>query len=340
MIIPKKRLFLDYLPKGYFLDLDNQEDLFSYLKNKEWFTPDEQIIKVNKAGEGNMNFTIRIQTTKKSYILKQARPWVEKFPEIEAPIQRNYVEKAFYDQVAQDEFLATQMPKVLQDDKESCLLLMEDLGKGKDYLELYQGKKITDQETEQLFHILKRLHALKVHDSQSFLNDRMRELNHAHMFAIPFQNNNGLNLDQITPSLENIKAEIIEDQNLLKNINDLGERYLNSSSGSLLHGDFYPGSWLQTSSGIKVLDPEFCFLGEKEFDYGIMYAHLIIANQNLAMFETISHALNMSLLSRYAGVEILRRLLGYAQLPLKMDLQEKEKLIQRAIFLLNSSSTE
>ena len=114
MIIPKKQLFIDCLPQGYFLDLDNQGDLFSYLKNKAWFTPDEQLVNINKAGEGNMNFTVRIKTTKKSYILKQARPWVEKFPEIEAPIQRNYIEKAFYDQVAQDDFLATQMPKVLQ----------------------------------------------------------------------------------------------------------------------------------------------------------------------------------------------------------------------------------
>ncbi|HMQ10530.1 MAG TPA: phosphotransferase [Oligoflexia bacterium] len=335
MKTPNKRVFFDYLPKGYFLDLDDKADLFSYLKNKKWFKAEEQVTDVEKAGEGNMNCTMRIQTTKKSYILKQARPWVEKFPEIKAPIQRNYVEKAFYDQVAQNELLAAQMPKVLHDDKDSCLLLMEDLGKGTDYADLYKGKKITDQEIEQLFYILQHLHELEVEDNTVFLNEKMRQLNHAHMFIIPFQDNNGLDLDEITPGLESVKSKVITDKLLLKNINDLGQRYLTSNTGSLLHGDFYPGSWLQTSSGIKVLDPEFCFLGEKEFDYGIMYAHLIVADQDVSLFKTISNRINMSTLLNYAGVEILRRLLGYAQLPIQLDLKQKEQLIQQAITLLN-----
>src|SRR2546421_5684303 len=40
------------------------------------------------AGEGNMNYTLRIGTSERSFVMKQARPWVEKYPHIAAPWDR------------------------------------------------------------------------------------------------------------------------------------------------------------------------------------------------------------------------------------------------------------
>ena len=55
----------------------------------------------------------------------------------------------------------------------------------------------------------------------------------------------------------------------------VGDIYLSDDGGVLLHGDYYPGSWLKTDAGFRVIDPEFCFLGPPEFDLGVLAAHWI-----------------------------------------------------------------
>ena len=40
---------------------------------------------------------LRVQTAERSFILKQSRPWVEKYPAIPAPEERVLVEAAFYE---------------------------------------------------------------------------------------------------------------------------------------------------------------------------------------------------------------------------------------------------
>ena len=48
-----------------------------------------------------------------------------------------------------------------------------------------------------------------------------------------------------------------------------GERYLAEGS-TLLHGDYYPGSWMTVDDAVFVIDPEFSFKGFPEFDLGVM----------------------------------------------------------------------
>ena len=38
---------------------------------------------------------------------------------------------------------------------------------------------------------------------------------------------------------------------------------------TLLHGDYYPGSWMRVRERLYIIDPEFSFAGPKEFDLGI-----------------------------------------------------------------------
>ena len=59
-------------------------------------------------------------------------------------------------------------------------------------------------------------------------------------------------------------------------VRELGALYLQDGT-SLLHGDYFPGSWLQTAAGVRVIDPEFCFFGPPEFDVGVLLAHLHLA---------------------------------------------------------------
>ena len=91
------------------------------------------------------------------------------------------------------------------------------------------------------------------------------------MFALPLREANGLDLDAYTttPGLEAAVAPLRADAAYGQAVAALGERYLLGEGESLLHGDFFPGSFLQTAAGVRVIDPEFCFCGDAELDLGV-----------------------------------------------------------------------
>ncbi len=169
----------------------------------------------------------------------------------------------------------------------------------------------------------------------------MRALNHEHLFALPLRADNGLDLDAYTgtPGLAAVAAPLKKDADYAGVVAELGERYLHGAGGSLLHGDFYPGSFLRTGRGIRVIDPEFCFCGDAEYDLGVFAAHLLLAGEPAARAEEVlrlyrpSSGAGMSpeLARRYAGVEIMRRLIGVAQIPtLRADLARKHTLLAQS----------
>jgi len=58
-----------------------------YLRKQKWIKSTEKVLSLEKPGEGNMNFVLRVKTDQGSFIIKQARPWVEKFPQIPARLK-------------------------------------------------------------------------------------------------------------------------------------------------------------------------------------------------------------------------------------------------------------
>ncbi len=150
---------------------------------------------------------------------------------------------------------------------------------------------------------------------------------------------NGFDLDQIQPGLQALAMEYKNDKQLKIKAAALGRIYLQDGT-TLLHGDYYPGSWLSTWQGIKVIDPEFSFYGCPEFDLGVMIAHLMLAKQSsetiaLVRVNYFSDAsFNEDLLEAFIGIEIMRRIIGLAQLPLSLSLGEKELLLKRAYKML------
>ncbi len=161
----------------------------------------------------------------------------------------------------------------------------------------------------------------------------MRDLNHEHIFNFPFLEENGFDLDSIQPGLQEASIPYKTDSNLKQNIQVLGNRYL-AEGKVLMHGDFYPGSWLQVATGIKIIDPEFGGLGDAEFDLGVFLAHLDLSQQEEDLSRQVQNnytrQVDWSLVQQYRGVEILRRLIGIAQLPLSLSLDAKKTLLARA----------
>ena len=277
------------------------EEVLQFAQSQGWISG--TLVAAEPAGEGNMNRTLRLTTSDGSIVLKQATPFVAKYPHIGAPRNRDRIEAAFYRAVVNTS-VAAQMPIFLGHASENHLLAFEDLGPSSDcttaYVESNLGAKMPSLVTW-----LGALHQITA-EPPDFNNREMRKLNHEYIFIQPF---------------------IAKDESRLQSkAKQLGELYLANTNGPLLHGDFFPGSWLSTPNGLRIIDPEFTFRGPVEFDLGVLLAHLVFAGssfeilQNVLSYYDSGCIVDESLIRSFAGVEILRRLWGVAQLPtLPMD---------------------
>ena len=328
-------------PGVYFLDASDLPALAAYLAAGKRLRPDESLLAAEKAGEGNMNCTVRVRTSAGSFILKQSRPWLEKYPHIAAPFDRALIEARFYHLVASHEAVAGRMPRLLWSDESARTLALEDLGTASDFFPLYARQAtLPDAMLGELVDYLAALHRLapeRLQDRKALANQDMRALNHEHMFALPLREANGLDLDAYTgtPGLARAAASLRADAPYGQAVAALGERYLHGEGESLLHGDFFPGSFLQTAAGVRIIDPEFCFCGDAELDLGVLAAHLLLAGEPAVRAESIfafyraaGGSFSVGLARQYAGVEIMRRLIGVAQIPtLQVSLQRKLGLL-------------
>jgi len=327
----KKDRFFQVAPAGaFFLDAADPAGVTDYLATQSWLESGELLASVRLAGQGNMNYLVRVRTNFRTFILKQSRPWVEKYSEISAPFDRALSEARFYGLLAGTP-TAEFMPRLHWVDEESRILCLEDLGTCGDWSNLYGGARLSRFEQQQLLRFLSLLH----NERGLLANRGMRLLNHFHIFVFPFQKHNGLDLDGITPGLQRL-ADVIKTNNYLQDrVNELGKLYLEDGR-YLLHGDYFPGSWLRTKYGLKIIDPEFGFTGPREFDFGVLSAHLHIGGTTIEpsvsqIYYAHSKELDTRLVSAFAGVETLRRLLGVAQLPIAFDLERKRSLVEEAV---------
>lgn len=333
------------------LDAQQPADLQTYLIRKGWICEDEAIHQLSRPGEGNMNYTLRVETAVRSLIVKQARGYVEKYPSIAAPVERAVVEGRFYQKVAQNPALSQLMPTLLGLDEEQSVLVLDDLGLASDYTTIYQpDSKLHADDADQLVGYLSLLHAQfattepDLTAATTFANHAMRALNHAHIFELPFRPDNGFDLDAVQPGLRAVAQPFQHHDALRTAAQSLGECYLAGgqpgTSVTLLHGDFYPGSWLQTARGVRIIDPEFCFYGPAEFDLGVMLAHLHLARQDEALLTRVRtqyarpDGFSERLMEQFTGIEILRRLIGLAQLPLSLSVAEKAALLETGTALV------
>ena len=317
-----------------------------YLKEQQWITPEDKVLALEKPGEGNMNVVVRVKLEEGSLILKQSRPFVQKYPQIPAPIERVAIESRFYDLVSENEQLDTFLPGVIGYDETLYIFALEDLGAGADYTFLYQkGQAGVLSEIETAVKFLYELHG--IHFSEKEIDNfpdnlALRTLNHEHLFVYPYLLDNGFDLDTVQEGLQEVAMIYKQDEVLKKEIEQLGDQYL-SSGTTLLHGDFYPGSWLRVKNGFRVIDPEFCFFGPAEYDYGVMVAHLKMAQLPAATitaalkhYPTTGSDFNQKLANQFVGMEILRRIIGLAQLPLDLSLDERKNLLAEAAQLVKA----
>lgn len=329
------------------LTTDQPELLQRILREGGWIDSSEPIARLERAGQGNMNLVLRVTTPRRTLIVKQSRPWVEKYPNIAAPLDRSAHEARFYRAVQGSPNLSGRMPVLLGVVEQRSLIVLEDLGRSGDATPLYgdlRPKQSIEQVLLELAQWLAELHQMEIAENhlRDLENRELRLLNHRHIFVIPYAEPAAIDLDTVTPGLAEAARPIRGDERLQRAAQRLGERYLGSGR-SLLHGDFFPGSWLLTAGGVRVIDPEFCYMGPPEFDLGVMLAHLRMCRIHPGLIDTSLQryraggpTINGALVEAFAAAEVLRRLLGVAQLPLLRSLEEKLVLLNEAAQTLKS----
>jgi 5-methylthioribose kinase len=322
-------------PAFPWLDAADAVGVGEFLAARGWIEDDERVIACTRAGEGNMNLTLRVHTDRRSMVLKQARPWVEKYDHIEAPWDRSLSERWFYGRVAAIPEVARHTPRLLAADADARALLLEDLEGARDLADVYGGQRLEFEELDQLARVLRALHDGTADDPvRPGFNRAMRELNHAHCFVVPLDPATSLPLDRFEPGLEGLRLALASDGAVRAAAEQTGERY-RIEAGALVHGDYFPGSWLRTAAGIRIIDPEFCFQGDREIDVGCAVAHLVLARQPPAVAQRFLDtygpgACDPVMIARYAAMEVVRRLIGVAQLPIAPTRGWRGALLARA----------
>lgn len=332
---------------------DDPHGLESFLRERRWIQPHETVLAVASAGDGNMNCTLRAtigghRAESRSIVVKQSRPWVTKYPSIAAPVERTLSESRFYECVSGTSTVASAMPRLLGHDPPSFSLCLEDLADSTDMTDAYGQATLPLEEAATW---LGQLHTISIEsiDPESLANLELRRLNRDHVFVIPLGDQLPIDLDAITTGLESCRQELCRDDRLKRTAKLLAEQYVDPDSwkapnARLLHGDYYPGSFLRKKSRSDepldqreqffVIDPEFCFVGPAEFDLGVLLAHSIFCGHSQSDAAQLirsgygsSDSIDARLWQSYAGMEIIRRLLGVAQLPLDADLNQKREWI-------------
>ena len=113
-------------------------ELIQFFQENKIINKNEKILEIEKPGEGNMNLVLRIKTNERSFIVKQSREFVQKYPQILAPIERVEVEAYFYKTIEKNKILSDKMPRILAFYPAHYLLVLEDLGNNTDFTFLYQ----------------------------------------------------------------------------------------------------------------------------------------------------------------------------------------------------------
>ncbi|MGS0526225.1 hypothetical protein ACU8V7_14705 [Zobellia nedashkovskayae] len=138
--------------------------------------------------------------------------------------------------------------------------MLEDLGNCEDMTYIYDKQSISNGQLDRLIFILGLIHRKKA-PSNFPENMEMRQLNHQHVFELPFLEDNGFQLDDIQPGLQELSLQFKGDKKIKKVVKKVGKKYL-SPGNTLLHGDYYPGSWMTEADNLYIIDSgiRFCRL--------------------------------------------------------------------------------
>jgi S-methyl-5-thioribose kinase len=325
-------------------------NLPDYLRGLGLLAADE-FARVEPAGDGNINWVRRVRVGDRSFVVKQARLHLERFPEYQAPTERIVCEARYLETVRPLDRDAV-CPAVVRFDEGARVLVLEDLGDAQRLDSVLAGGGDVRGIAQRLARFLGAVHAATANDASlaaHFENDAMRRLHGDHIFDLPFQPN-----EFPLPAAVRARAEAIWRDGRLANVaREAYARYL-TRDGALVHGDVQAGNVLIAARGAVLLDAEIAHIGDPAFDLGTLFAHLwlpAVARGIASDVDAAIHAAWRAYASamtdvdaslhpravRYAAIEMLRRTLGAARVAAVEDPAAALRVVDFAVALLGVS---
>ncbi|MCP5059450.1 MAG: phosphotransferase [bacterium] len=304
----------------------SNEKLPDYMIRMGLFRPGQDI-HVEAAGDGNINWVRRAFVPgEASYIVKQARPALEKFPEYEVTTERLIFEAGYLDRVRPiDEDRVC--PEVVRFDADERVLVLEDLRNATRLDKALRDGRDVTVAMETLARFLARVHSATAEDpglAAAFQNDAMRRLHGDHIFVLPYEE-----AFPAPPATAKRAAELRADRELAAIARTAYEAYLRPV-GPLVHADVQARNILLEATGPRLLDAEISHAGDPAFDLGTLLAHLAMpaaargeAATAVPVLQAVSEAYRNERgaeaappdadVMRYAGLELIRRTIGAAR---------------------------
>ena len=302
-----------------------EDSAIEYLRARGLIDAETQCT-TESAGDGNINWVRRIRASDgRSWVIKQAREQLEKFPQYRADTRRILVEAAWLQQAASVDHDAC-CPEIIDFDPDRRVLVLEDLGLCPRLDEELLTERNLAVPLETIGGLLGRLHRKTSDDASlaaTFRSTNMRELHFAHIFELPFSEND---FPLPEPVRERARG-LYKDEALQKEIQALHQKCCTKQE-VLVHADPQPGNILLPDERVKLLDAEIAHLGCAALDPGIVLAHLAlgaIALQNDSLLARraqpfwesyqadAGEVADWETTVRVAGVEMLRRTIGAAR---------------------------
>lgn len=306
---------------------------------------------VEPAGDGNINWVRRVRTGDgRSFVVKQARPALERFPEYQVDTVRMVFEARYFEVVrTRVPQQAGVLPKIYFFDESERVLVMEDLGDAPRLDALLAEGRAEPATLELLGAFLGEVHRATRAKTESralqFANDEMRALHGEHIFTLPY----GRNDFPIEPRLRVLADDVLARQGLRARIAELRALYYRKGE-VLVHGDVQAGNVIVQGERPRLYDAEIAHIGDPAFDLGLAFAHVHahrahardaapLAACEVALFAGYSRTAegNSDLEARargFAGVEILRRAIGAARLTVLGTTARAERALELGASLL------
>ncbi|MXW00938.1 MAG: phosphotransferase [Holophagales bacterium] len=327
-----------------------------------WLGDEEQVTTcASLGGESSTVMRVELQELRggwRTAVLKQSLPWLRRDESVAMPSGRWHGERAFYAEVARVPEAAAHMPRLMAANEARSLLLLEDFRGASNLASIYRGGSLADEAAQALGAFLRALRlGTRGGEEPDLASTGMKALNHRLLFETPFASvmagGDGVGpdgsapgdaaLDVTEPGLGEAAAALRSDRAFREAVSKLGGRFLGAGA-CLVHGAFHPANWLLLpDGGVRVVDPQYGGWGDAEFDIGTGLAHLLLARQPeevVAAFlsaavgseeaEDCESGVDRELIARYAGVEIVRRLIGGGQLPLEAEAGFRSGLLETA----------
>lgn len=297
-----------------------------YLRGLGLLAPGEAA-RVEPAGDGNINWVRRVRAGDRSFVVKQARSHLERFPEYRAPTERILCEARYFEAVRPLDRDAV-CPAVLRFDADARVLVLEDLGDAPRLDAVLASGGDARGIAQRIARFLGAVHAATANDASlpgRFENDAMRRLHGDHIFELPFQPN-----EFPLPEAVRARAQTIWKEGRLAAVaREAYARYL-TPRGALVHGDVQAGNVLVAARGAVLLDAEIAHIGDPAFDLGTLFAHLWLPSvargvasgadaaihgawRAYASTATDAGAELHQRAMTYAAIEMVRRTLGAAR---------------------------